>query len=129
MNRLGVECSLETAMKKFIVTLSVAAVAALFAADGATAASYHSYLARHPGVSAKAALRNSPHVRRLLREQQPVATHNTAAPVNGIIEYGSAFVAPDSASTTATSVTVCRPARTTRCGAVIKPGNRRHWLR
>ena len=111
-------------MKKFIVTLSVATVAALFVADGASAGSYHSYLARHPGIASRAALRNSPHVRQLLREQSAV-THNAAVSTDGMIEYGSAFAAPETSGSN--TVTVHRSAP--RYSVFTKPGNRRHWLR
>ncbi|NQV24094.1 MAG: hypothetical protein HQ518_06965 [Rhodopirellula sp.] len=116
-------------MKKFIITLAIAA-ASLLAANQASADSYHDYLARHPGVASKPALRNSPHVRMLMRqEQQSVGTPFAASQNDGLIEYGSAFAAP------LTSGFGLVPTVTTHCPAshhnsfTIKPGNRHHWLK
>ena len=115
-------------MKKLIFTLSVATVAVLFAANAANAASNHHYLASHPGIASKAALRNSPHVRRILREQAVALTPGVASLPGDLIEYGSAFTAPVLPTAKTSAVVVSHSARDTRPGAVVKPGNT-HWRR
>ena len=122
--------NLETTMKKLIVTLSLAAVAALLATNAASAASFGDSLTWHQSHSSKPALRNSPRVRHLLSQayQQTSTSAVGSTSPDGIIEYGSAFTAPVIGVGLAPMLSTCR-ATSYRHGAVIKPGNRHHWMR
>ncbi len=117
-------------MKKLIVTLSLAAVAALLATDTASAASFGNSLTWHQSHSSKPALRNSPRVRQLLSHEHQQASNSAVVSTShdDIIEYGSAFTAPAIDVGLAPMLST-RRATSYRHGAVIKPGNRHHWMR